>query len=119
MQTYDRETLMPSRLYLDIKNSRILFIGKLRRFFQVNLYPEKVEKQISNRKGACYQCANCCRLVYRCPFLTKDDLCKVYHASVRPDACARFPIDERDILDVHISSGFRCGYYFDCRKGEI
>ena len=41
---------MPSRLYLDIKNNGILFIGKLRRFFQVNLYPEKVEKKISKVK---------------------------------------------------------------------
>ncbi len=109
---------MRSVLYSDIKKTGILLAGKLRRFFWLKLYPEKVENLISKRKGVCHQCANCCRIVYRCPFLTKDNLCRIYRSSVRPDACVMFPIDERDISDVFISSGFRCGYYFDSRNGE-
>jgi len=64
------------------------------------------------REGACLQCGACCRLVHRCPFLSRDNRCKIYGAS-RPGNCTSFPIDERDLREVPAG----CGYRFNGSAG--
>jgi hypothetical protein len=95
-----------------LRKTGTLLIGKARRLLIVNLKKGYLGKQLENRKGDCRQCANCCRLVHRCIWLTKDNLCLVYYSPIRPKVCARFPIDTRDIDDVMLSSGSKCGYHF-------
>jgi hypothetical protein len=91
-----------------------LLSGKMRRLLWVNIHADKVEAKIATREGMCHQCADCCRLLFRCPWLTKDNLCLVYHSPVRPKVCIKFPFDGKDIGDVHLSSGGQCGYRFPC-----
>ena len=81
--------------------------GKLRRIYLTTFRPGYVREQIKNRKGECRQCGSCCRLVFLCPHLTSEALCRTY--SRRSDVCCTFPIDKRDLMDV----GPHCGYYFD------
>jgi hypothetical protein len=95
-----------------LKKTGTLLIGKARRLLIVNLKKGFVHKQLDARKGDCRQCANCCRLVHRCIWLTRDNLCLVYHSRIRPKVCARFPLDARDIGDVMLSSGTKCGYHY-------
>ncbi len=81
--------------------------GKLRRAWLTSFRPGYVREQRQRRQGQCRQCAKCCRLVFRCPFLLRNNRCLVY-GLVRPASCTAFPIDLRDIRDV---DGV-CGYSF-------
>jgi hypothetical protein len=95
-----------------LRKMSTLLIGKVRRLLIVNFKKGYLGKRLGDRKGDCRQCANCCRLVHRCIWLTKDNRCLVYYSSIRPSVCARFPIDSKDIRDVMLSSGTTCGYRF-------
>lgn len=91
------------------------FRGKLRRIYLTTFRRGYVEKSIRERKGECLQCGRCCRLLFRCPFLSRDNRCRIYNRK-RAMSCVTFPIDARDLADV---SGV-CGYYFedDHHKGN-
>ncbi|PIP43529.1 MAG: hypothetical protein COX17_06515 [Deltaproteobacteria bacterium CG23_combo_of_CG06-09_8_20_14_all_60_8] len=91
----------------------ILLRGKLRRFFTVRFRPGFTRAQIGTRGGHCLQCAACCKIIFRCPWLDGDNRCRVYYSKIRPLVCAHFPINGHDITDVAISSGRQCGYSFD------
>lgn len=95
-----------------LRKTRHLLIGKMRRLILVGFIKKAVQARIVERHGECRQCANCCRLIFRCPFLTSDNLCRIYHSRMRFKACVYFPLDERDTLDVRMSSGYSCGYDF-------
>ena len=84
--------------------------GKIRRFYLVQFRKNYVEAQLKQREGECRQCARCCSLAFRCPLLTRENLCLTYMKG-RPDVCKLFPIDRRDMNDVAISGG-ECGYCF-------
>jgi hypothetical protein len=93
--------------------ARSILGGKLRRAYLTAFRPGYVAAQERRRRGACRQCGNCCRLVHRCFFLTRDNLCRLY-GLWRPANCVRFPIDERDIRD----AGGTCGFYFEDESAE-
>ncbi|MEI6125793.1 MAG: hypothetical protein WCQ99_04480 [Pseudomonadota bacterium] len=78
----------------------------VRRFLLNKFSRKHVMHQISIRKGTCSQCGQCCRLIFRCPFLTGEGKCFIYTHG-RPQQCRTFPIDTRDIAEVN-----NCGYYF-------
>jgi len=67
----------------------------------------------ANRGGSCNRCGECCKLVFRCPFLKEDDeglySCAAY--KVRPPLCRKFPRVEAhfDLVKGH------CGYTFNSR----
>ena len=98
--------------------------GVFRRFFLNRFRREYVKNQMKLRKGACYQCGQCCQLAFRCAFLTNLGKCLIYHNG-RPKQCKTFPIDERDLAEVD----GECGYFFldeqhsksksQNRKGDI
>lgn len=90
----------------------ILLRGKMRRLFTVRFRPDATRKQVSTRGGNCLQCAACCKLIFRCPWLDHSNHCRVYHSKIRPLVCAHFPVNRHDIADVAISSGRQCGYSF-------
>lgn len=89
-----------------------LLWGKFRRQFLVHCTPSDVNSALAERQGECLQCANCCRLLFKCPFLSIDNLCLIYKSSIRPKSCVFFPINVADLEDVRIDSGQICGYRF-------
>lgn len=90
--------------------------GKLKRFLLVYFNKEYVRRQLSTRQGTCRQCGACCKLLFTCPMLTKQDRCLVY-GTCRPHACRVFPIDQRDIEEVKLC-GVQCGYHFNTACSE-
>lgn len=99
-------------LIFQVKKIQSLILGKIRRVALVFLNKEKVRTSLSNRQGTCLQCASCCKLLFNCPFLSASNHCLIYHSSLRPLVCKKFPLDHLDIYDVMISSGNQCGYKF-------
>lgn len=79
----------------------------VRRFWLNKFRRKHVTNQLLKRKGDCHQCGRCCSLIFRCPFLTREGRCFIYHNG-RPQQCRTFPIDKRDIAEVNGT----CGYYF-------
>lgn len=96
----------------------LLLRGKIRRLFTVRFRPGFTRKQINMRGGECLQCAACCKIIYRCPWLDGNNRCQVYHSKLRPLVCAHFPINGHDIKDVAASSGHQCGYAFGQRHSR-
>ncbi|MBA2338995.1 MAG: YkgJ family cysteine cluster protein [Pyrinomonadaceae bacterium] len=84
--------------------------GKLRRFVRINFRREDVIEALSLRRGDCNRCGACCEILFKCPFLKKDDdnttTCGIYED--RPSQCRLFPIERRDLEEVRGS----CSYYF-------
>ncbi len=89
------------------------FRGKLRRAWLTSFRSRYVREQRRRRRGRCHQCGECCRLVFRCPMLLKDNRCRIYGLP-RPANCTAFPIDRRDIQDVDGA----CGYSFSERSSD-
>lgn len=93
-----------------VSEARKLF-NKIRRFFVCHFEKEIVTSSLKRRRGECFQCGRCCKLVYRCPLLIGNQStmkCLIYN-TVRPWQCRVFPLNTSDLADVN----FRCGYYFD------
>jgi hypothetical protein len=84
--------------------------NKVRRFVLCLVATDYVQEQASLRQGECVGCGRCCKLVFQCPFLGGTDenpRCLIYNGA-RPNQCAAFPIDERDLADVN----YLCSYSF-------
>jgi phosphatidylserine decarboxylase len=77
--------------------------GKLRRLLICHLRKGVVRDRIAKRAGACKGCAECCDLMFRCPYLNEQRRCDIYDKRFRP--CRDYPIDERD--NRWIDCGFR------------
>jgi hypothetical protein len=97
---------------------RKLTIGKFRRQLLVSFRRRLVKKNLGARQGECLQCADCCKLLFRCPFLTKANLCSVYHSPMRSTVCAKFPFNQKDLDEVKLTSGRECGYSFPAEVEE-
>jgi hypothetical protein len=84
--------------------------GKIRRFLNTNFRKQEMVAALALRRGECNRCGACCELVFKCPFLKKNSegtsLCGIYEN--RPNSCRLFPIEKRDIQELHGS----CSYYF-------
>ncbi len=94
-----------------------LLLGKVRRYLMVRFRPDTIARRTAMRRGECHRCAICCQLLYRCPMLSKDNLCSIYHSALRPAVCQHFPLDDRDVRDV-ARLGVGCGYVFPCHAEE-
>ena len=83
--------------------------GKLRRFVQAQFRRPEAEALVSRRQGECNRCGECCRILFRCPFLGKDaageNYCRIYEK--RFGACQLFPIQPADLREVS-----NCSYTF-------
>ncbi len=105
MRATQLRRLMPSR---STRLSKVA--NKVRRFLLCAVPSEYVRRQTSIRQGECVGCGRCCKLVFQCPFLGGSDenpRCLIYNHA-RPNQCAAFPIDERDLADVN----YLCSYSF-------
>ena len=108
----------PSRRAKAFHKSRFMVNtrGKLKRFWMVHFRKSYVREQLAAREGACRQCGTCCNLLFSCPMLTKDSLCRVY-GTCRPEACKVFPIEQLDIDEVKLCGG-QCGYSFKKKDSD-
>jgi uncharacterized cysteine cluster protein YcgN (CxxCxxCC family) len=93
----------------DLAFKSIQLQGKLRRFFQASILREDTEPLIAKRQGECNRCGECCKIVFRCPFLGEDKpgeyTCRIYEH--RFAQCQRFPLRARDLREVKA-----CSYTF-------
>lgn len=83
--------------------------GKIRRFIQSEFQPNKTAAMLALRDGECNRCGACCRILFRCPFLTTDAdgqfSCRIY--AHRFAQCRNFPIHTKDLREVE-----ECSYSF-------
>jgi uncharacterized cysteine cluster protein YcgN (CxxCxxCC family) len=83
--------------------------GKIRRFLQVQFRKQQVDAFVAQRQGACNRCGACCKILFRCPFLTEDAegnaKCRIY--AYRFEQCRYYPIQPRDMQEVQ-----SCSYTF-------
>ncbi len=84
--------------------------GKLRRFVSANFRKQEVIEALTLRQGECNRCGACCEILFKCPFLKRQDdnstACGIYED--RPNQCRLFPIDKRDLEEVRGT----CSFYF-------
>ena len=85
-------------------------LRKFRRFYLGTFKPQVIEQAIAeSREGDCHRCGLCCELIYKCPFLGRDQqnlpYCRVY-GDLRPANCRNYPFD---VKDAEIDT---CGYTF-------
>lgn len=81
-------------------------VNNIRLFFFYNFYKSYLIRKTIERLGECKKCGLCCK---GCPYLNKDNKCKVYNN--RPKWCHKdIPIDKFD-LKVNTPKG-KCGYYW-------
>ena len=90
--------------------------GKVRRFLQANFRLDEAQAALAERHGECNRCGECCRILFRCPFLGADaqgdHLCRIYHK--RFGSCRLYPIQPRDLLEVE-----NCSYSFPNACGTM
>jgi len=83
--------------------------GKVRRFVQSQFRKDEVDAMVAQRHGDCNRCGECCRILFRCPFLGSDGnggyACRIYEN--RFAQCRHFPIQPRDLREVE-----NCSYTF-------
>lgn len=85
-------------------------LRKMRRFYLGVFHPEYIQESIkTTRQGECHRCGLCCELIYKCPFLGRDQenlpYCRIY-GDLRPANCKNYPFD---VIDSEITN---CGYSF-------
>ncbi|HVG39003.1 MAG TPA: YkgJ family cysteine cluster protein [Pyrinomonadaceae bacterium] len=99
-----------SRAVADAKFRARQAQGKLRRFVLSNFQKQEVIESLSLRRGECNRCGACCEILFKCPFLKKQDdgstSCGIYED--RPNQCRLYPIEKRDLAEVRGT----CSYYF-------
>ena len=82
--------------------------GKIRRYVLVHFKPDYVRQQKGLRQGECNQCGNCCEILFKCPFLLREEdgaaICSIYDD--RPGQCAAFPIDDACLEEVDFDCTF-------------
>lgn len=83
--------------------------GKTRRLVLTNVRQHEAKSRVARRQGECKRCGECCRILFRCPFLTTDDKgqhrCRIYDR--RFNSCRFFPVQAEDLLEVT-----NCGFSF-------
>jgi hypothetical protein len=93
----------------DISLMKLQARGKVRRFLQSQFRKERVHALVVQRHGECNRCGECCRILFRCPFLRSDGngghLCSIY--ALRFDQCRHYPIQPCDLREVE-----SCSYQF-------
>ncbi len=94
----------------DVALKMVQLKGKLRRFVQANLLVEDTGALLSRRSGECNRCGDCCKILFRCPFLSTDAdgqyTCRIYDR--RFAQCRLFPLHAADLREVA-----QCSFTFD------
>ena len=86
----------------DLERVTLQARGKVRRIIQAQLIPDAVAARAARRQGECNRCGECCKILFRCPFLKTLDngeySCRIYESRFAP--CRHFPVDTRDLREV-------------------
>lgn len=92
--------------------------GSWRRNLILVFRPGYAKRSIAKRKGACRMCGTCCRIVFKCPHLTKDNKCLKHGTGKKPLECENAPVTQRDVDDFNrfMPDGKRCGFTFEPTK---
>jgi len=109
------KTLRPSGLQPKVRAKVAQGVGKLRRFTLARLQTGYIARMRLQRRGECLRCGLCCKLLFECPFLKNmpDGTYRCRIQGRKPDNCAVFPIDERDLRERDlIGAGQPCGFRF-------
>jgi len=84
--------------------------GKARRFVQANVLREDTDALLTRRRGECNRCGACCKILFRCPFLSTDSegqyTCRIYDK--RFAQCRLFPLHASDLSELED----QCSYSF-------
>ena len=76
--------------------------GKMRRAVVGTMLSEEDRAGIAGaRQGECSRCGACCKILFKCPFLTEERgefTCSVY--AHRPPSCRLFPMVPSDLREV-------------------
>jgi hypothetical protein len=90
--------------------------GKVRRFVQSNILTRRNQSLLARRQGDCNRCGECCAILFRCPFLKRDEegqtTCRIYDQ--RFTQCRLFPLHPRDLKEVA-----ECSYTFAGAEGAV
>ncbi len=89
--------------------------GKLRRFVQAQA-GQDTEALLARRSGECNRCGDCCKIVFRCPFLGTDAegqyTCRIY--DYRFSQCRLFPLHAVDLREVK-----QCSFTFQAEPEPV
>ncbi len=85
--------------------------GKTRRFVQTSLLRRDMAPQLAKRHGECNRCGACCKILFRCPFLTTDAegkySCRIYQQ--RFASCRVYPVHAGELREIEGD----CSYTFE------
>ena len=89
--------------------------GKVRRFGMYCFNRKAIQRGHARRIGQCLQCGACCRLLYSCQSLVRNEdgstSCRIHDR--RPPNCRKFPVNEADLLDRDgVLPDTPCGFSF-------
>lgn len=94
---------------VDLEFKAVQLKGKLRRFFQASVLREDPAPLLAKRQGECNRCGECCKILFRCPFLGEESpghyTCRIY--AQRFEQCRLFPVRPMDLREVK-----QCSYTF-------
>lgn len=97
-----------------LRKIAISVAGSWRRNFLLVFRPGYVKKMRENRIGQCRMCGTCCKIVFKCPHLDKNNLCRKHETGKKPFECRYAPITPRDVADFNslMPEGMTCGFSF-------
>jgi hypothetical protein len=90
--------------------------GKTRRFVQSSVLRQDPAPLLAKRQGDCNRCGACCKILFRCPFLTTDAegqySCRIYEK--RFAQCRLFPLHAADLREL----AEPCSYTFEAEPAR-
>ena len=99
---------------VDLTLKTVQLRGKLRRFVQSNALTQDTDTLLAKRKVDCDRCGACCKILFRCPFLSTDDegqyTCRIY--KMRFAQCRLFPLRATDVRELRED----CTYTFEAER---
>lgn len=84
----------------------------LKRIWTWQAHREKIIASLNSRKGQCKQCGKCCNFFgMKCPFLSKDNRCKIYR--FRPKLLCKIPPLNTEKGNYEKHKCLNCRYYWE------
>jgi hypothetical protein len=69
------------------------------------------------QRGECNRCGLCCKIQFQCPFFIDEGpfntRCSIYTTPHVPSACAKFPLDPKDLKLLQREVGNACTFYYE------
>jgi hypothetical protein len=89
-------------------------INYLKRVYYWYFNREVILESLRKRKGKCKQCGKGCYIFgIRCPFLTKENKCRIHNSKFRPFLLCQITPLNITKEDREVNKKFNCGYYWE------